>query len=142
MTNEPTLRSTVIPSMRYRDARAAIEWLTEVLGFEKHAIYTNPDGTVLHAELTLGGGMIMLGSAVDSPYGRLMQQPDEIGKRNTHSLNLVAPDPDAIYQRAKAAGAEIVSEIQDQSYGGRSFGFRDPEGHLWHVGSYDPWQLK
>jgi uncharacterized glyoxalase superfamily protein PhnB len=55
-------RSTVIPAHRYRNAAAAIEWLTKVFGFERHAVYEGPNGTIGHAELTLGGGMIMLGS--------------------------------------------------------------------------------
>jgi uncharacterized glyoxalase superfamily protein PhnB len=50
------------------------------------------------------------------------------------------PDADEIYRRAKAAGAEIVIEIKDEDYGGRVFSCRDPEGHLWNIGSYDPWK--
>jgi uncharacterized glyoxalase superfamily protein PhnB len=69
-----------------------------------------------------------------------MTQPDEIGGANTQSTNLISADPDAVYARAKAAGAEIVMDIADMDYGGRAFSCRDPEGHLWHVGSYDPWK--
>ncbi|MGA7415636.1 MAG: VOC family protein [Bryobacteraceae bacterium] len=131
--------STVIPGMRYRKAPEAIEWLCQALGFDKQVVYANPDGTIAHAQLTFGNGMIMLGSVVDSTFGKLMKQPDEIGGANTQSTNLISADPDAMYARAKAAGAEIVMDITDMEYGGRAFSCRDPEGHLWHVGSYDPW---
>jgi uncharacterized glyoxalase superfamily protein PhnB len=132
--------SSVIPGMRYRKAPEAIEWLCAALGFEKNAVHANPDGTIAHAQLTFGNGMIMLGSVVESDYGKLMKQPDEIGMANTQSTNLISADPDAIYARARAAGAQIIIDIADMGYGGRAFTCRDPEGHLWNVGSYDPWQ--
>jgi uncharacterized glyoxalase superfamily protein PhnB len=73
-------KSTIIPCLRYRDALAAIDWLCEVFGFEKQAVYTNPDGSVAHAQLILGGGMLMIGSVVtDSEWGKLIRQPDDIG---------------------------------------------------------------
>ncbi|MGH9859018.1 MAG: VOC family protein, partial [Candidatus Acidiferrales bacterium] len=55
-------RATVIPCLRYQDAPAAIEWLCRVFGFEKHLVVPNPDGTIAHAQLSFGNGMIMLGS--------------------------------------------------------------------------------
>ena len=128
--------------MRYQDAPAAIEWLCQTFGLEKHAVYPNPDGTIAHAELTYGGGMIMLGSSVKTECSQFMVHPKDLDLRNTHGLNLITPDPDEIYKRAKAAGAEIVSEIEDKSYGGRGFSCRDLEGYFWYVGSYDPWQAR
>lgn len=59
---------TVIPCLRYRNAVGAIDWLCAAFGFEKHAVYPNDDGTIAHAQLTLGNGMIMLGS-VSEPNG-------------------------------------------------------------------------
>ena len=67
MNDQTTPRSTVIIGQAYRDAPAAIEWLCSVLGFTKHAVYPAPDGTIMHAELTLGGGMVMLGSVKRNP---------------------------------------------------------------------------
>jgi uncharacterized glyoxalase superfamily protein PhnB len=125
--------------MRYRDAVAAIEWLCATLGFTRHLVVPGPDGTIAHAQLTLGSGMIMLGSARDDEYGRLVTTPREVGGANTQSAYLVVAEVDAHYRRARAAGAEIVTEIADQDYGGRLYSVRDPEGHLWNVGSYDPW---
>lgn len=130
--------STVIPCLRYRDAPAAIEWLCRVFGFEKQAVYAEGE-VVMHAQLVLaGGGMVMLGSVKDTAYDRLMRQPAEAGG-NTQSSCLVVADPDAVYARARAEGATIVMDISDKPYGGRDFTCLDPEGHVWSVGSYDPW---
>src|ERR1700689_2561626 len=79
MSEQTEKRSTVICGMRYRNAPAAIEWLCNVLGFARHAVYPGPDGTIAHAELTHGGGMIMLGSIPQDEFGQYMKQPDEIG---------------------------------------------------------------
>jgi len=133
-------KSTIIPSLRYRDAPAAIEWLCEAFGFEKQAVYPNPDGTIAHAQLTFGNGMIMIGSVVEgTPYSNLIRQPDEIGRLETQAPCLIVSDCDAIYATAKAAGAEMLMDIATMDYGGRAFTCRDPEGHLWNIGSYDPW---
>ncbi|HEX4273745.1 MAG TPA: VOC family protein [Bryobacteraceae bacterium] len=133
-------KSTVIPGLRYRDAVAAIEWLCTAFGFEKRAVYPNPDGTIGHAELTFGNGMVMLGSVPkDTQANTLMRQPDETGGAVTQASSLIVSDADAVYAKAKAAGAEMVADIADMPYGGRAFTCRDPEGHVWNVGSYNPW---
>lgn len=140
MTAQP--RCTTIPTLRYRDAKAAIRALCEVFGFEKHAVHEGASGIVMHAELSLGNGMIMLGSATDGDFGRHIVQPDEIGGKESQSPYLVVVDADAVYARAKAAGFEIVIDIKDEDYGGRGFSCRDAEGHLWNVGTYDPWAAR
>ncbi|MGA2114692.1 MAG: VOC family protein [Bryobacteraceae bacterium] len=133
-------RSTVIPAMRYRDAPAAIEWLCRAFGFEKQAVYPNPDGSIAHAQLVFGNGMVMLGSVnKGTPHAELIRQPEEVGGVETQAPCLIVSDCDGIYAMAKAAGAEMVMEIADMGYGGRAFSCRDPEGHLWSVGSFDPW---
>ena len=143
MSENKPHRTSVIPGMAYRKAPEAIEWLCGVFGFEKHAVHPGPDNTIMHAELTLGDGMIMLGSVPrDNSRSQLMKQPDEIGGAETRSANLIVSDSDAICARARAAGAEIVFDIQDKPYGGRGFTCRDPEGHVWNVDTYDPWQAK
>ncbi len=138
-----THRTSVVPGTAYRNAPEAIEWLCRVFGFEKHAVHPGPDNTIMHAELTLGDGMIMLGSLRDdNEYRRFTKHPDEIGGAETHSVSLIVSDADAVYARAKAAGAEMLFDIEDKPYGGRGFTCRDPEGHIWNVGTYDPWQPK
>src|SRR5579859_2139851 len=135
-----TSGSTIIPALRYRDAPAMIDWLCRAFGFHKHAVYPNSDGSIAHAQLTLGAGMIMLGSVTSgTDYGALIRQPDEMDKAETQSPYLYVADCDGVYAMAKLAGAEMVLDIRDQDYGGRGFTCRDPEGHLWSVGSYDPW---
>jgi uncharacterized glyoxalase superfamily protein PhnB len=132
-------RSTVIPLLRYRNAPAAIEWLCRVLGFEQRLVVPGPGGTVLHAQLTLAGGMVMLSTVRPREQDPRMRQPDELGGVETHSVCLVVPDADEVYARARAAGAGIDMEIRDADFGGRLFSCRDPEGHSWNVGTYDPW---
>jgi len=135
----PNSPSTIMPTMRYRDANDAIDWLCSVFGFERHAVYPGPNNTVGHAELTLGGGMIMLGSAKDDEFGRGFTSPSEVGDRETRSVYIIVPDADAVYARAKAAGGKIVRELQNTDYGSREFSVKDPEGHTWSVGTYNPW---
>ena len=138
-TTAKATRSTTIPCVRYRDAPAAIDWLCLAFGFEKQLVVPDNDGGIAHAQLSFGNGMVMLGSIVDSDYGRLMKQPDEIGKANTQGCYLVVDDADRVYRRAIEAGAEIVLDIKDEDYGGRGFTCRDLEGHVWSLGTYDPW---
>ena len=132
--------STVISCLAYRDARAAIDWLCRVIGFSTRQLYEGPDNTAAHAELTLGGGMIMLGTVKDSEYGRLIRQPDEIGGAETQSVFVVVPDADEVYRRAKESGAKIAIEMKTEAYG-RGFSCYDLEGHLWNIGDYDPWKV-
>ena len=131
-------KGNIIPGMRYRDAPAAIEWLCSAFGFSKNLVVPGSGDTIAHAQLVLGDGMIMLGSVADDAYGQVVMTPQEAGG-NTQSAYVVVDEIDAHYQRAMAAGAEIVMEIADQEYGGRLYSAKDPEGYLWNFGSYDPW---
>jgi uncharacterized glyoxalase superfamily protein PhnB len=133
--------STLIPCLRYRDAPRAIDWLCQVFGFERHLIVPGDNNTIAHAQLSYGRGMIMLGSASnEGAYGPLVVQPEDIGGAQTQTTYLVVPDADAVYERVNAADGKIVIDIVDEEYGGRGFTCRDLEGHIWSVGTYDPWQ--
>ena len=138
----PESRSTVMPALRYRNAPAAIDWLCKVFGFERHAVHEGPDGTIAHAELALGGGMIMLGSARNDEYGRNFKSPGELGGVETRSTYIVLADVDEAYARAQAAGGVVVRPLKDTGYGSREFTVKDPEGHSWSVGTYDPWTVQ
>jgi len=132
--------STIIPSLRYDDALAAIDWLCRAFGFEKQAVYSDDKGVVQHAQLVFGNGMIMLGSTANaSAWGDRIAQPREIGGRETQCPCVIVEDCEAHYARAKAAGAEIVDPLEQKEYGGAGYSCRDLEGHLWWFGSYDPW---
>jgi uncharacterized glyoxalase superfamily protein PhnB len=125
----------IYPFMGYRDARAAIEWLCCAFGFEKHAIYDGQDGRVAHAELTLGAdAIVMLGSIQHDTLG--LRVPLDVGAV-TGGIYAAVEDLDAHYQRAKAAGAQIVQELTDDGYGPR-YSAHDLEGHLWGFGDYRP----
>jgi uncharacterized glyoxalase superfamily protein PhnB len=128
--------SSIIPCLRYRDAPAAIDWLKRAFGFVEHAVYRDEADGIAHAELTLDDAMIMLGSAREDGFGALQGVPDG---QVTQSAYIIVTDPDAHHARAVAAGAEIVMPLKTEDYGGRGYSCRDPEGHLWNFGSYDPW---
>ncbi|MGB9107627.1 MAG: VOC family protein [Telluria sp.] len=133
--------SIAIPCLRYRDTPAAIDWLCEVFGFACQLAVPGIDGAIAHAQLTLDGGMIMLGSvSSEGKYGRLLAQPDELGGRETQTVYLQVKDADRVCERARNGGAVILEEPADTEFGSRGFLCRDPEGHVWNVGTYDPWQ--
>jgi uncharacterized glyoxalase superfamily protein PhnB len=124
---------SVWPCLSYRDAPAAIEFLTKAFGFEVRGVYAREgDPSVIeHAELRwpLGGG-VMFGTAGkdDSPFGRRVP--------GTDAVYVVCDEPDALFQQATAAGAEVVRGLVDEDYGSRGFTVRDPEGNLWSFGTY------
>jgi len=130
--------SSLIPSFFYRDAPRAIDWLCDAFGLERHLVVEGEGGRIDHAELTCGTGMLMLGSAREEGYGEFITTVAEAGKA-TCGVYLVLADVDAHAARARAAGAEILREPEDQPYGGRLYSCRDLEGNVWSFGSYDPW---
>jgi uncharacterized glyoxalase superfamily protein PhnB len=123
----------VIPFIYYEDSSAAIEWLKQAFGFEEHVVHRGDDGTIEHAELRLGSGMIMPGA----PQSYDMKSVRELGGSNQGNY-VVIEDTDAHYERAKAAGAEILEEPHDKDYGSRDYTARDLEGNVWVFGTYDP----
>jgi uncharacterized glyoxalase superfamily protein PhnB len=122
--NANNTTSTVIPGMRYRDAPAAIEWLCRAFGFKAHLVVPGENGSIAHAQVFFGNGMIMLGSASDDEFGRWVKPPQEIGGAGTQSAYVIVEDVDAHHSRAKAAAAEIVGEVEDQPYGDRLYSCR------------------
>ncbi|MCZ4582499.1 VOC family protein [Rhodococcus opacus] len=124
-----TQSTCVWPTFVYRDARAAIRFLVDAFGFAEKAVY-GEGGRVDHAELGWPkGGGIMLGSpSEDSVISDLPP--------GTGSVYLVVDDPDALHERAVAAGATIVRGLRDEDYGSRGFTCRDPEGVFWSFGTY------
>ena len=140
MTIPKATRATIMPCLRYRDAPAAIDWLCNTLGFMAALVVPNEDGTIAHAQLSYGNGMIMLSSIFDTDYGRLLKQPSQTGMAVTQGAYLVVNDADGVHARCVQAGAPIEMPLQDEDYGGRGFTCRDPEGHVWSIGTYDPWE--
>ena len=130
-----TAITSIFPFMRYEDAARAIDWLEQAFGFQCQLRVPGPDGTIAHAELRLGNGVIMLGSFKDDDLG--LTSPRDLA-RVTQGIYVALEDIDAHYRRARAAGAEIVRELTDTEYGSREYLARDPEGHLWSFGTYRP----
>jgi uncharacterized glyoxalase superfamily protein PhnB len=135
--------SPLFPGIRYADAPAAIDFLCNAFGFTRHAVYADDtDKTLIHhAQLTLGDGMIMLGSARPDETQKLhgLKTPGE-ANGTTMSIYVYVPDADEHWAHAKAAGADIITPPHDnEGYPGRGYAARDPEGHVWSFGSYDPW---
>ena len=114
---------SIYPVLRYRDPRAAIDFLERAFGFKPVQVYEE-GGEIVHAELSYGDGMVMLGGA------------DDEGTRGWSYV--VVDDADAHFERAKSAGAQIIRELEDQDYGSRDYSARDPEGNVWSFGTYRP----
>jgi uncharacterized glyoxalase superfamily protein PhnB len=130
-----TATTSIFPFMRYEDAPKAIDWLERAFAFQCQLRVPGPDGTIAHAELRLGNGLIMLGSAKDDDLG--LTTPRKLA-RVTQGIYVVLDDIDAHYRKARTAGAEIVRELADTEYGSREYLARDLEGHLWSFGTYRP----
>jgi uncharacterized glyoxalase superfamily protein PhnB len=115
---------SIFPSMRFADPDTALDWLARAFGFSVDAVQRDDEGVVRHAEMSLGNGAIMFGQGDPATTGVYVAVADA--------------DADAHYARAMAAGAEITRELCDTPYGSREYGARDPEGHAWTFGTYQP----
>jgi uncharacterized glyoxalase superfamily protein PhnB len=112
----------------YDDASSAMEFLIEAFGAERVAVYAGDDGTIRHAELRFDNGILMLGSAM----------PDAPATAGRASVYVAVGDPDDHWERARAAGAELVHELHGTDYGSRDYAAKDPEGNTWYFGTYQP----
>jgi uncharacterized glyoxalase superfamily protein PhnB len=126
-SNPPDGQQRIIPYLAYRDAPAALDFLTRAFGFEERFRYPMPDGTIGHAELSYRGSVLMLATAWDAGG---MASPRELPAVHGQVFCWV-DDVDAHHARARAAGATILGAPQDQPYGDRSYRALDPEGHRW-----------
>lgn len=123
---------SIYPTLRYDDPKVAIAFLTGTLGFVEQNVHIADDGTVGHAELSFGGGTVMVGTRTDPP-GQF-----DTGRAVTYLALDSAGAVDAHHGRAVAAGADVVMGLVDQPYGSREYAVSDPEGNIWSVGSYRP----
>ena len=135
--HKTTPRTPVIPTLRYDDAPRMLEWLCTAFGFERKFVVPGDGGTIAHAQLSFGNGMIMFGSARDDEWGRFVKPVAALGVA-TGAAYVVVSDLDAHAVRAKAAGAEILYGPRDTDYGSREYAARDPGGQVWSFGTYDP----
>jgi uncharacterized glyoxalase superfamily protein PhnB len=119
----------IIPTFRYEDAPAAIAFLKDAFGFTEHQI-SERDGVIHHAELKLGDAYIML--------GQVREEGADVNQRGPSTTYVTTDDPDGLFARATAAGAEVVRGLVDQDYGSREFAVKDPAGNVWSFGTYVP----
>ena len=131
--------SRSFPALRYRDVGFAARWLCAAFGFEQHSATVDVQGCVNYAELSFGNTIIILGATGGFEVDTLLRQPDEVGGAETQCSYYLVSDLDVHYARAFDAGAKIVLEIKTHANGTRGYTCRDPEGHLWNFGTYDPW---
>jgi len=130
-TQDTTPLPQVWPTLRAADARKLIRFLVDAFGFEETAVYGEGD-RVDHAELSWPeGGGIMLSSVREADSADTWTlRPGGFG------AYVVTADPDTLHDRAKAAGAEIITDLHETEYGSRDFAVRDPEGNRWSFGTY------
>lgn len=127
-------RQTIVPAFRANDAQALIDWLRHTFGFNEHLVVPDGEGGIAHAQLEWRGSLVMLGST----RGHADFMNGTVGRA---SLSLTAESDeqvDDLYRRAQAAGAPIVTPLEETDYGSHAFTTQDPEGNFWHFGTYDP----
>lgn len=129
MPGKPSDYPRVSPYLNYEDTTAMLTWLERAFGLEQRHAVRNENGEVTHAEMQYEDGIVMVGS----PGGEF-RNPKNLGQR-TCSLYMYVDDVDAHCARARAAGAEIIEEPDDQPYGDRRYGALDSEGHAWYFAS-------
>ena len=136
MKNPPDGWPRIVPAVFYDDAAAAIDWLRRAFGFVVRERVEDDRGRIVHSQLVLNGGVIMVGQAGLSPDRPHVRSPRGAGGANTQSLAVFVDDADAHCARARAAGAVIATAPATQDYGegywaDRSYAAEDPEGHRW-----------
>jgi PhnB protein len=130
--NPPEGTPQVMPYVHYEDAQAALEFLTTAFGFRERFRMDGPDGRIAHAEVETGDrGVVMLGEP-----GEGYRSPKNLDSQGTSSFYVYVDDVDEHHARAKAAGATIVREPEDQFYGDRNYGVVDLEGHEWYFATH------
>jgi uncharacterized glyoxalase superfamily protein PhnB len=121
-------RPAFIPSVIYKDNRAALKWLQDAFGFEASEVLTAANGDIVHAEMSHGDGLVMIGSE----FAAWAASPASIGGKNTQRVHVrLESGIDEHCARARRAGAEIAMEPADQFYGDRAYMAVDHEGHHW-----------
>lgn len=129
--------SDIFPEYLYRKPREAIDFLERAFGFTPHLVVPGDGETIAHAELRVGEDFVMLGT-LDDELAITYAIPNDIDERTTGSSYIARPDIEDLYDRARRAGAKIVRELMTTEYGSTDFSARDPEGFLWHFGTYRP----
>ena len=126
--NPPEGMPRVTPYLYYDDLRAALDWLGNAFGLTTRMSVPDPAGKLMHAEMTVADGVVMMGQ---TGMDGACVSPRSLNDANTQSLYIYVDDVDRHCATARAAGARIVREPEDQFWGDRLYTARDLEGHSW-----------
>ena len=125
--------ASLTPAVTYQDPRAALTWLERAFGFETAMVIEDGEGRLVHSEMRHGESLIMVGSEWSADH----RSPRSLGGKTTQTVHVgIATDIDAHCARARAAGAQILTEPENQFYGARTYRCRDPEGHIWTIAQF------
>jgi uncharacterized glyoxalase superfamily protein PhnB len=123
-------RPALMPAIFYRDPRAALKWLAEAFDFELFMLIENDDGVLVHSEMRYGDAAVIIGNEWSADH----QSPASVGGRNTQTTHIgISTGVDAHCERARKAGAVVITDPETQFYGDRTYSCKDPEGHIWTV---------
>lgn len=129
--DDPFRRTALGAAVYYNDPMAALDWLERAFGFQRVMVITDKDGNLAHSEMRFRDSYLMVGSE----WADYTASPASVGGKNTQSVHVhLADGLDAHCERARAAGARIVREPEDQFYGDRVYAASDLEGHVWSFG--------
>jgi PhnB protein len=138
--NPPEGYPRITPYLLYRDVAGALDFLTRAFGFRETVRMPGPGGAIMHAEVELGGGVVMMGNP-----GPDYQNPKQHGHRS-QIVHVYVDEVDRHFEHAKASGAVILSAPEDKFYGDRTYVAEDPEGHQWnfaeHVRDVSPEEMR
>lgn len=128
----------LVPSTRYADCDGALAFLKKVIGLEEVSVYRDETGAIQHVEMRMGDSFFMFGPEDERPFSRYMTAPRDTGGRETMTMYVVVGDVETHNAKAMAAGADIILPLETTDHGGLQYSLRDPEGHVWTIGLYDP----
>jgi len=126
--NPPENMPRIISALFYDDPASALEWLSKAFGFKTRSSFPDADGNIMHAEMEVVDSVIMLGPASSNEKWR---SPNSMQGCMNQCLCVYVDEVDAHCERARQAGATILSEPEDKFYGDRSYEAQDFEGHRW-----------
>ena len=136
MKDPPKGWPRISSSVFYDDAKAPIGWLSRAFGFEVRLKVEGEQGQIVHSQLTLDGGVIMVGQAGLTKERPFCKSPRGVDGTNTQALSVFVDDVEAHCEQARQSGAVIAAEPRTEDYGedywaDRSYEAIDPEGHHW-----------
>ncbi len=131
--NPPANMPRITAGVYYEDSASGLDFLEKAFGFKTRLKIPGPDGQIMHSELAYEDGLIFVGQACPDEK---KTSPQTLGGAMTSGLYIYVDDVDAHCEHARAAGATIVKEPEDQFYGDRNYTAKDPEGHHWIFGQH------